>query len=61
LKVPRQCPFVLLVQVYLRKNNALGSERVKEWELFFMKKRQVEEERMDGTNFDINVVRAALE
>jgi hypothetical protein len=29
LKVPRQCPFVLLVEVCLRKGKALGSEEGK--------------------------------
>jgi hypothetical protein len=29
LKVPRQCPFVLLVEVCLRKGEALGSEEGK--------------------------------
>jgi hypothetical protein len=27
LKVPRQCPFVLLVEVCLREDKALGSEK----------------------------------
>jgi hypothetical protein len=27
LKVPRQCPFVLLVEVLLREGEALGSEK----------------------------------
>jgi hypothetical protein len=29
LKVPRQCPLVLLIEVRLRKGKALGSERGK--------------------------------
>jgi hypothetical protein len=26
LKVPNQCPFVLVIQIWLRKGKALGSE-----------------------------------
>jgi hypothetical protein len=29
LKVPRQCPLFLLVEVHLREGKALGSEKVK--------------------------------
>jgi hypothetical protein len=29
LKVPRQCPLALLVEVCLRESKALGSEKVK--------------------------------
>jgi hypothetical protein len=29
LKVPRQCPLVLLVEVHLREGKALGSEKAK--------------------------------
>jgi hypothetical protein len=28
LKVSRKCPFVLLVEVYLRESEALGSDKV---------------------------------
>jgi hypothetical protein len=28
LEVPRQCPLILLVEVYLREGEALGSEKV---------------------------------
>jgi hypothetical protein len=29
LKVPRQCPLVLLVEIHLREGNSLGSEKGK--------------------------------
>jgi hypothetical protein len=64
LKVPLQCPLLLLAQVRLREGKALGSKESEGWKMDFVMNGGKKFNRgftEYNCNFNINVGRAALE